>query len=158
MRKIILSCFVSVLMLGCKTITRNQLPLSGTPARVTYEQSINTDVSKDINYDNLIRQVYLLCPETKNVLEDKPNGYFQVISYTKYKYKGDERKLSYLLTATLKDSKCDLKINGIHIMHYPIERIYNNNKRSNVKKFNSSYEDINKGLLAIMDSLKSKIQ
>jgi hypothetical protein len=152
--------FFSVLLLifSCKTITKNQLPLSGSPERVTYERSVTTTVSKDQNYDNLIRQIYLMCPETKNVLEDKPNGYFQVISYTHYNYKGTERKMSFLLTATLKNSKCDLKINGIHIMHYPIERIYNNNKRKNVKKFNASYEDINKRLLTTLETLVSQVK
>jgi len=149
---------VFVFCISCKTIPKNELPLTGSPGRVTYTKSVNTSISKDVNYDNLIRQIYLLCPQTKTVLEDKPNGYFQLISYTTYDYRGAERKLSYLMTATLKDSKCDLLINGIHIMHYPIERIYNNNKRKNIKKFNPSYEDINKRLPAILESLASQVK
>jgi hypothetical protein len=158
MSKYILFVFLLTGFLSCKTIVKKQLPYEDNPKMITYKKDVEYSGSMESNYNNLVKKIFNLCPETKTVLEDKSNGYFQFISYSQYDYKGSARKFSFIITGTLKNSKCSLIMNGFHIMHYPIERIYFNDRRGNIKKFNESYADIDKRSNNILTTLSAELK
>lgn len=158
MKKLFAIAFSFTLLFACKPIKKVELPVTGDPGRISYTKEVAATSPREQNYDNLMKEIFVISPASKIVLEDKYNGNFQVVGYSPYLYKGGERKFSYMLTCNFTNAKAEIIINGIHILHYPLEKIYFNDKRHNVKKLNSSYEDINKKVLAIQADLAGKVK
>jgi hypothetical protein len=143
---------------GCKELTKIELPYTGNPARITYVREIKATEVRDVNYENLMKGIFILSPNAKIVLEDKYNGNFQVVGYSPYVYKGGERRFSYMLTCNFTNERAEIIINRIHILHTPLEEFYFSKRRRHIKKLNPSYEDINKKCLAFMDDLSSRVK
>lgn len=149
---------VAISLCSCKPVTKVVLPYSGSIPKIKYLKTTATTVKKEVNYDNLIKEIFILSPKTKIVAEDKPNGNFQIVAYSPYKYKQRELQFSYRLTCNLSEKDCNITIDGIYMVHYTIERIYFNDKRHNLKKFNTSYEDINRRINEILSNLVKQVK
>ena len=99
-----------------------------------------------------------ICPDSKLVLDDKLNCYFQMIGYYLYKYKGKDHKFSFLFSFQGENRKCELTINQIKMLHYNIEHMYFNEKRKAVKAFNPSFEEINNKIINTLDELVKQVK
>ena len=158
MKKITSVIFIALLLSQCSPIPQFELPYTGMPPLVTYSKVVETSADKGINYDNVMKKFMEIVLDAKIKNDDKTNSYFQIVGHTVYKYKGHDRKCSYILSFQAEDNECRLTINQLKIMHYNIERMYFDEKRKTIKKFNPSYEDINTKLNAIMDELVKQLK
>lgn len=101
---------VAISLCSCKPVTKVVLPYSGSIPKIKYLKTTATTVKKEVNYDNLIKEIFILSPKTKIVAEDKPNGNFQIVAYSPYKYKQRELQFSYRLTCNLSEKDCNIVI------------------------------------------------
>jgi hypothetical protein len=157
-KKTILFFLVTILLTNCAPIPKFELPLTGDPSRVIYKREAAILEDKMINYENLINKCKEISPDSKMVLDDKSNCYFQMTSYFIYQYKGHDHKFSCLFSFQGENKSCSLMINRIKILHYDIEHMYLDDKRRTVKHFNPVYEQINNKVNSLLDELIKQLK
>jgi hypothetical protein len=148
----------AVLLLGCKAVPKFRLPTEGTPERVTYVREIATSLPKEQNYENLLREIFIVSPEAKMINTDKAGGNLEVICRSFYHLDGKERKVDFVLSCTFGPDKAVLKIYGINILHVYLEKYYLDDRRHTTKKFNPVYEELNGICLSMLETFSRQLK
>jgi hypothetical protein len=158
MKNILSIILVGVLLYSCEPITKIQLPHLEDQGKIEYLRQVETTLKKEENYNNIIKELFIICPKANIKMDDKTAGYFLINGNSEYLYRGSIRKFTYAITCNVSDSRCVLKINDIHILGHTIELFYFDNSRSTIRKLNPSYDEINTIINKILNKLSQQVK